>query len=121
MVISLVMLFILAFERSDCYEESKSLVAAVVALCICIAMVPYNSVSVDADVIYGDVNGDGKVSMLDLTSMNRYLSGMIDFTDYTALDVNCNYFIDYIDRDLILAYLVAKIDSLPYEIPAEEE
>lgn len=94
----------------------KRIAASVTAICA-VGTISLSCLSVDAatnTVLYGDVNMDGAISILDVVSFNKYLFGMCDFTDYQNMDVNCNGLIDYIDRDLISAYITNKIGSLPY-------
>ena len=92
---------------------TKKLISLLTAACICAAgAMPINA-SADG-VLYGDVNGDSIVSLQDIVTFNKYLSGIIDITDFTAVDVNQNDIIDYIDRNLIQAYIMEAIDSLPY-------
>ena len=92
----------------------KSFVSALVAVCACTAIAM--PVFATGNVLYGDVNQDGIVSMSDIVIFNKYLLGRCDITNYTAADVNQNYLLDYVDRDLIQAYLVQLISALPYQI-----
>ena len=51
---------------------TKKLVSLLTAACICAAgAVPMNA-SADG-VLYGDINNDGVISLLDVTAFNRYL------------------------------------------------
>ena len=64
---------------------TKKLVSLLTAACICAAgAVPMNA-SADG-VLYGDINNDGVISLLDVTAFNRYLSGNIELVDYVRAD-----------------------------------
>ncbi|MDE6776781.1 MAG: trypsin-like peptidase domain-containing protein, partial [Oscillospiraceae bacterium] len=57
-----------------------------------------------------DVNHDGSVDILDVLSINRYLSGQKTVKDYNQLDANKNLIVDSTDAD----YVMAKVTGLSY-------
>ena len=67
------------------------------------------------DVVYGDANGDGKVDILDVIRMNRFLLGTADLNDKQRknADVDLNGVTDSQDSLYILKYVVESIKSLP--------
>ncbi len=69
-------------------------------------------------VLYGDVNGDGAVNLSDSIALAKAINGIAVLSNYKPADVNCNLIIDIVDYDILQAYLVRTITSLPYE---EEE
>ncbi|RCX20172.1 lysophospholipase L1-like esterase [Anaerobacterium chartisolvens] len=70
-----------------------------------------------AQIIYGDVNGDGHVNTLDLSQMKKKILGIIeDFPDAGgshAADVNADGAVDTIDFALIKKYILGLIDVFP--------
>ena len=57
------------------------------------------------NIIYGDVNGDGKVSVLDLAQFQRYLNGWDVTVVEIACDVNADGLVNIRDFGLIQQYL----------------
>ncbi|MDE6777726.1 MAG: trypsin-like serine protease [Oscillospiraceae bacterium] len=57
-----------------------------------------------------DVNHDGSVDILDVTSINRYLSGKKTVKDYNQLDANQDLIVDATDADCV----TAKVAKLSY-------
>jgi len=71
------------------------------------------------DVVYGDVNGDGKANNIDATLVLRYsVGGLTDEQlaklDISVGDVNGDGKINNIDATIILRYSVGSITKLPY-------
>ena len=62
----------------------------------------------------GDVNGDNSISMSDTIALARFLNGEYVLSDYSAADVNVNAIIDDVDRQILLAFIMGNISSLPY-------
>lgn len=90
----------------------KSFVSAFVTVCTCAAIAM--PVFATGNVLYGDVNNDGIVSLSDLVSLGKYLQGKVELVNYNVADVNVNYVIDIIDYKLLNDYIVELIPSLPY-------
>lgn len=61
------------------------------------------SVSASAAAVYGDANGDGKVTIGDAVCINKYLCGVYRVSDIRKLDVNKSLTVDYADTDYVLA------------------
>lgn len=70
-----------------------------------------------SQVVYGDVNLDDTVSMVDVIYMNKYLAGIIIFNDEAMANAECctDGIINSSDSMVLLKFLVNKIDSLPYK------
>ncbi len=102
----------------------KSLAAAVIAVCMCAAvpMVSMDGWAVEAATSYknGDVNNDGVVSLSDITTFGKYLTGRCDIVNYAAADVNRDFLLDHEDSALIQKFIVEIVDELP-EATAEQE
>lgn len=60
---------------------------------------------VEPDVTYGDVNGDGKVNVMDLALLQRYLNGWDAIITETACDVNADGKMNVMDLALLQRYL----------------
>lgn len=68
--------------------------------------------------LYADVNFDGAINLKDVTLIDRYIHGMIQFDDTQKLvaDVNSDGLVNAKDSDILSKYLVGTyvIDSFPY-------
>ena len=64
--------------------------------------------------IVGDVNGDGKVSVLDATEIQKYLAGTVKFDDGQKAvgDVNGDGVISVTDATVIQKYIVGLVTKL---------
>ncbi|TYQ18213.1 UNVERIFIED_CONTAM: C1A family cysteine protease [Acetivibrio alkalicellulosi] len=74
-------------------------------------------IKIKSDVLYGDVNGDGKIDSRDYVLLNRYILGIIDQfpcnNGITSADVDRNGQIDSTDYILLKRYLIEIIENLP--------
>lgn len=77
----------------------------------------YTYVEETPEIMYGDVNGNGKVNTGDATQILRYDAGVVDFTEaqLTAADVSGNGKVNTGDATQILRYDAGIIDSFPVE------
>ena len=64
-------------------------------------------------VLYGDVNGDGKISSADASLVLRYATGAAVDMNQTAADVNGDGKITASDATMILRYAVGSIQEFP--------
>jgi len=57
--------------------------------------------------VYGDLNNDGSVTILDLIYMNNYLNGSLELTDsqLAVFDLNNNYVVTEVDS-LVLQNMI---------------
>lgn len=62
----------------------------------------------------GDVNGDGEITILDATCIQKYIAQLEDFTDKQkeVADVNGDGTISVMDSTQIQKYIVQLIDTL---------
>ena len=69
------------------------------------------------DVMYGDVNGDGKVINKDITMLGQFLAGKrdLDRRQKKAADVNGDGKIDETDLNLMREYIIGNINKFPVE------
>jgi len=69
------------------------------------------------NLIYGDLNGDGRVNSTDYTLLKRYLLGAIQTFPYErgikAADLNLDGRINSTDYTVLKRYLLNAIPSLP--------
>ena len=72
---------------------------------------------ITGDVLIGDTNLDGTVSMIDVIYLNKYLAGVIKFNDQQMANAECaaDGQINSGDTMALLKYLVHKVDSLPVQ------
>ena len=65
------------------------------------------------DYMLGDVNGDGKISVLDATLIQKYLAGLVTFSDTqkAAADVNGDGSVSVLDATLIQKYIAGLISN----------
>lgn len=91
--------------------------SAVMLLCIPIAGFGVSA----AEVIYGDADGDGAVSVSDATSVQKYIAQMIteDEIDLNAARVRGESDVKIQDATLIQKYIAQLIDSFPAEDTAD--
>ena len=87
--------------------------AAAFAVMLTAAMAGGMSVSADS-VRYGDINNDVAVSLIDCICLNKYLKGRCDLLNYETADVNCSNTIDIVDSEILTAYAIGTIKTLPY-------
>ncbi len=64
-------------------------------------------------VLYGDANGDGKVSGKDSIIISQYINGRNVNINLAAADVNADGKVDSTDAEIITNYLAGNISSLP--------
>ncbi len=69
------------------------------------------------NVLYGDVDGNEKVNVLDANLVRRYAAKLIDFTEeqLAAADVDGNGKVNVLDANLIRRYAAKLIDKFPAE------
>ncbi len=74
--------------------------------------------TLDSESNCGDVNLDGKVSVVDVVNINKYNAKIIDFTDAQKQNANCCYdgVIDSRDGTALMMFLVDKVQALPIVI-----
>ena len=65
------------------------------------------------DYLLGDVNGDGKISVLDATLIQKYIAGLVTFSDTqkAAADVNGDGSVSVLDATLIQKYIAGLISN----------
>ena len=71
-----------------------------------------------SEIIYGDVNSDGKVNIEDQTKLSRYIAGVSGYslneTEKKAADVNLDGKISIEDKTVLQKYFAGTIKKLPY-------
>ena len=72
---------------------------------------------VPGSVLYGDLNLDETVSMVDIVYLNKYNAGIIKLNDQQTANADCAFDgkIDSSDSMVLLKYMVNKITSLPLQ------
>ncbi|MGN0584466.1 MAG: dockerin type I repeat-containing protein, partial [Ruminococcus sp.] len=74
--------------------------------------------SVVSEVIYGDVNLDDVVSMLDVIYLNKYVANIINFNPSQMKNAECviDGQINSSDSQALLKFMVNNIESLPVNL-----
>ena len=74
-----------------------------------------------ATTVYGDVNLDGKVDILDAVFLNKYLATMVQFSDVQAANADCcqDDVLNEKDASALLQFVILLIDDLPVS-PVQE-
>lgn len=95
----------------------KRIVSLILTFSILLSIVPLNALTAFAQntILYGDADGNGKVELLDVNLMDRYIEGDEEAQTsihFTEADVNADGVIDDIDVDMVKAYLVGNRGSL---------
>ncbi|MBR3952905.1 MAG: dockerin type I repeat-containing protein, partial [Oscillospiraceae bacterium] len=67
--------------------------------------------------IYGDVDGNGKVNVLDANLIRRYSAKLVDFDEnqLQAADVDGNGKVNVLDANLVRRYAAKLVDKFPAE------
>lgn len=75
----------------------------------------YNGCVEVIGVLYGDVNGDGKVNVIDANMARRYAAKLIDLNaaQFMAADVNGDGKVNVMDANIIRRYVAKLIDTFP--------
>ena len=70
----------------------------------------------DTDTNYGDVNLDGKVDLMDVIMMNKYLAGQITLSEQATknADVNADGLLGDGDSTTLMRFVLMIIPNLPY-------
>ncbi|WP_024833347.1 dockerin type I repeat-containing protein [Ruminiclostridium josui] len=100
-----------------CLRKTKVFFSMILVLTLLIACCTFPAAAQEDGLVIGDANGDGKVNLVDLTLLNRYISGTINtfpyyMADYT-MDVNNDGYINKQDADLLYSFLSGSLASLP--------
>lgn len=95
----------------------KRIISLIMTFSILLSIVPLNVLTVFAqsNILYGDADGNGKVELLDVNLMERYIEGDEDakaVIRFTEADVNADAAIDETDVQMVKDYLVGNLDSL---------
>lgn len=94
-------------------KKIRSIITSSLAIACTAVMIGSASVPASATNLYGDVNGDGRIDLSDSITYGKYLRGEGVLSNYTVADLNQNYVIDGVDQEILLAFLVGSIHSIP--------
>ncbi len=95
----------------------KRILSLVLVFSIVLPMFPLNiwEVLAENNILYGDADGNGKVELLDVNLMERYIEKEEEAENsiyFTQADVNADGVVDDIDVQMVKDYLVGNLDSL---------
>lgn len=95
----------------------KRIISLIMTFSVLLSALPLNVLTVFAqsNILYGDADGNGKVELLDVNLMERYIEGDEDAKagiHFTEADVNADAAIDETDVQMVKDYLVGNLDSL---------
>lgn len=95
----------------------------IVLIAVCLMLTTVMAVGATETVIYGDLNGDGKVNNRDLGVMQKYLNDLIDEDelDMEAADVTHDGKVNNRDLGKLQQFLNDLIDSLDPEKPEGDD
>ena len=96
-------------NKNSLKVTTKSLI---IGLVIIASIFITSSVLFAENFIYGDANGDGRVTSTDLAKINRYLQGMDVTINLLASDVNQDKLINSTDENILNDYILGKIKEL---------
>lgn len=73
--------------------------------------------SLESNIVYGDVNGDRYIDSLDVALINNYIlnGGQLSTNSFTAADVNGDKEVNSLDLSLIKQYILGVIQIFPVE------
>ena len=95
----------------------KRIISLIMTFSILLSIVPLNALTAFAqdNILYGDADGNGKVELLDVNLMERYIEGDKEAESnihFTEADVNADGEINDVDVQMVKDYLVGNLDSL---------
>lgn len=94
----------------------RRFIALVMALIFTLSAIPAQAYSLDA----ADVDGDGEVTILDATAIQRYLAGMDadqkPINSYESLELNVRYLLEHEEVSLDEEYVIYDTGELTPEI-----
>lgn len=93
----------------------KRIVSLILTFSILLSIIPLNALTAFAQdtILYGDADGNGKVELLDVNLMERYIEEKEKTSiHFTEADVNADGAVDDIDVQMVKDYLVGNLDSL---------
>ena len=94
----------------------KRSLAALLAMCMIVGLIPASVISVFAQntqaVFYGDADADGDVDLQDVYVIENYIQDNTTTLDKERADVNADAAVDATDVNLIREYLVGNLDTL---------
>lgn len=95
----------------------KRILSLILTFSILLSMVPLGALTAFAqdNILYGDADGNGKVELLDVNLMERYIEGNEEAQTsihFTKADVNADGAVDDVDVQMVKDYLVGNLDSL---------
>lgn len=67
-----------------------------------------------AATLYGDVDGNGSITLSDAITLNKFLAGQGYLLDTAPADVNLSGTIDALDVQILMDFIIQKLGSLPY-------
>ncbi|MGN0631055.1 MAG: dockerin type I repeat-containing protein [Ruminococcus sp.] len=79
---------------------------------------PTDTTTIPSDVLYGDINLDGSISVIDVIYLNKYLAGIIQFNSDQLSSADCvnDNVINSSDATSLLKYTVGKLTTLPVNV-----
>ncbi len=96
----------------------KRIVSLILTFSILLSITPADirtALAQDNNILYGDADGNGRVELLDVNLMERYIENDAEAAasiHFTEADVNADGIVDDIDVQLVKDYLVGNLTSL---------
>lgn len=101
------------------FQKQSGWMKIFISVLITAILLSFSTVAYCAEVLYGDVNADGKVDSIDFAYVRSYLTGKINQlplpNGIKAGDVNGDGEVNSIDFALMRKYLLGKIQKFPVE------
>ncbi|MBO5227091.1 MAG: hypothetical protein J6B17_03255 [Ruminococcus sp.] len=74
-----------------------------------------SSLNIDPNAVYGDVNLDGAVSLVDVVYLNKFIAGSVKLNDQQQKNADCvlDDIVNASDMTALLKFCVEAIDSIP--------
>lgn len=91
--------------------KMRRFLSGIVSLCIVSSMI--SQVFAEGDILKGDVNADGIISVADIVSMKKYLLGVDVQTDREAADINSDGNINIIDMIRLIGMFTGETAAKP--------
>ncbi|HAJ96567.1 MAG TPA: serine protease [Ruminococcus sp.] len=100
-------------------KKAKKLISALLGLCLTVSAFSAMPVNAKIDPLQGDVDGNGKFSLVDVVAVNRWLHNSSDFHDWRyeayqwkTADLNGDGIVNVIDLALMKRSLIETVKAL---------
>jgi hypothetical protein len=105
------------------FNKAKKVIAAALAVAMIASVSTVFAVNAEEKILLGDVNGDGKINVMDVTAIQKITAGLKDAPDnyIEKGDVNLDEVVNIKDATIISKYVAKLVTELPVTTPIEDD